>query len=476
MVKANTQKIARQEFDRVLDHLKLKDWTGKEHSLLPQMVFFSFEEEIFQTTIHGTLKVLDSVDYPTLLPLIGEERIIGSFTRNEAAKKSNLFLGGRLPAIKFDMQVYRMDGKLQVGGSRKSQEYFLRYISDLSLINIGTRVYANFENMKYSDMVKKIYETYIKRDGDKYKPLNVEETEGAFDYYIQNLSPINAITKLAQRATSAEGNGNFYVFYEDRDAYNFVSFGKLFRQTPLITLSCEVKNILKQDSGGSKTVDLETQLYNTSNYARNENFDVIQSALSGESSSSLLSVDPLTRQYYLTEFDLRGKDRQGKLNWGKYPKLAIKKPWTDSNPMFIDPKANMAMLVTDLNQDVHEYISDKTKVRPFLPEDFFLSRLSQKQQFMRNVVRLSVTGDPRVKPGVVVKFDIPEILGKTGTKSPEMPDKWLRGNFLVISALHSVTQSEYTMYLELVKDGFETEISKDTYRTPSKVYKGYENV
>lgn len=465
----------RQEFDRVLDYIKLKDWKGNEHTLISQMVEFSFEEELFYECLHGSIKIFDSVDFPTLLPLIGEERILASFTRHEPATKQNTFLGGRLPPIKFDMQVYRMDNKYQSAESRKAQSYTLRYTSHLPFLNVGKRVFASFQNMTYSDMVIKIYESYLKEEAPYDKPLYVEETEGAFDYCVQNLSPLNAIRKIAQRSTSKEGNGNFYVFYEDRDAYYFVSIGKLLKQTPSITLFCELKNINKADVGGSKAVDLERQLYNVNNYARNENFDILNSAMSGEASSSLLSVDPITRQYYVNEFDLRKNDRKGEAHWNQFPKLANKKPWTDANRMFIDPKANMAMLISDLNQDTHEYISERDAVRPYLPEDFFLSRLSQKKQLLKTLISCSVSGDPRVKAGMVVKFNIPEILGKTSDKNPEMMDKWLKGNYLVVSVLHTLNQSEYTMHLQLVKDGFETEISDITYRDPSLEYKGYEN-
>jgi hypothetical protein len=467
--------IARQEFDRVLDYIKLKDWKGNEHTLISQMVEFSFEEEIFHQSLHGSIKIFDSVDFPTLLPMIGEERILASFTRQEPANKQNAFLGGRLPPIKFDMRVYRMDNKYQSAESRKAQSYTLRYTSHLPFLNINKRVFASYQNMKYSDMVKDIYENYLKEEGAHYKPLVIEETEGAFDYYAQNLSPLSAIRKISQRSTSAEGNGNFYVFYEDRDSYYFITVGKLLRQDPSIKLRCELKNVSKIDAGGSKTTDLERQLYNVTNYTRNENFDVFQSALSGEASSSLLSVDPVTRQYYLNEFDLRGKDRAGNDNWSKLPKLGDKKPWTDANPMFIDPKANMAMLITDLDQDTHEYIAERDSVRPYMPEDFFLDRISQKRQLLKNTIQASVSGDPRVKVGQVVEFNPPEILGITGTKNPEMPDKWLKGKYLVVGVLHAINQAQYSMHLQLVKDGFATEISDVTYRHPSKVYKGYHN-
>lgn len=472
---AKELQIARQEFDRVLDYITLKDWKGKEHTLLSQMVEFSFEEEIFHQCLHGSIKVFDSVDFPTLLPLIGEERILASFTRQEPASKSNAFLGGRLPPIKFDMRVYRMDNKYQSAESRKAQSYTLRYTSHLPFLNVGKRVFASFKEMTYSDMVKYIYENYIKEDAPYEKPLVIEETEGAFDYCVQNLSPLNAIRKIAQRSTSKEGNGNFYVFYEDRDTYYFVTIGKLLKQNPSIKLTCELKNVSKADAGGSKNVDLEKQMYNVTNYTRNENFDVLQSAMSGEAASSLLTVDPVTRQYYFNEFDLRGEDRSGNKNWEKLPRLGGKKPWTKSNPMFIDPKANMAMLVTDLDQDTHEYIANRESVRPFLPEDFYLDRISQRRQIIKHMISASVSGDPRVRVGQVVEFNMPEILGITGKKNPEMPDKWLKGKYLVVGVLHAVTQSQYSMHLQLVKDGFETEISDISYRDPSVVYKGYQD-
>lgn len=466
----------RQEFDRVLDYIRLSDWKGNTHDILPQLLDFSFEEEIFYQCLHGSINLLDSVDYPTLLPMIGEEKISASFTRNEPATIANGFLGGRLPGIKFDMQVYRMENKAQVLNSRKGQAYSLRYTSRLPFLNISKRVFATYQNMKYSDMVKDIYENYLKEDGDNYKPLILEETEGAYDYCVQNLTPLNAIRKISQRSTSLEGNGNFFVFFEDRDNYYFVSMGKLLKQEPTTTLTCELKNVTKNSGLGAKNIDLEKQLYNVTNYNRNENFDVLASAMSAESTASLLSVDPVTRQYHFNEFDLRKTDRKGEKNWEKLPRLGTKKPWTDSHPMFIDPKANMAMLITDLDQDTHEYISEREEVRPAMVEDFFLYRASERRQFFKHTINTHVSGDPRVKPGQVVKFDLPEILGKTGEKNPEMPDKWLKGNYLVIGVLHCINQSKYSMYLELVKSGFETEISDITYRDPYLEYKGFENI
>lgn len=464
------------EFDRVLDYIELQDWKGNTHSLLTQMVEFSFEEEIFFHCLHGSITLFDSVDFPTLLPLIGEEKIRGGFTRQIVPDKSNAWLGGRFKPIQFDMNVYAMEGKIQGAESRKAQSYVLKYSSNLPFLNMSKRVFASYKNMKYSDMVKKIYEDYLKEDFPNTKPLYVEETTFAKDFYVQNLSPLNAIRKIAQRATSAFDNGNFYVFYEDRDAYNFVTIGSLLNQTPAITLTCELKNVSSiEDKPGSKTIDLAKQMYNVTNYTRNASFDVFSAATSGEGTSSLFSVDPISRKFYYNEFDLRGTDAKGNNQWEKLPRLGDKKPWTKDNKMFVDPKANMALVITDINQDTHDYISQKESVRPTAPEEFLLERNSHKRQLMRNIIQTTVSGDPRIKVGMVVKFDIPEILGKTSEKDPEQLDKWLKGNYLVIGILHHVTQREYKMHLELMRDGFATEIKDSTYRHPGLEYKNHWN-
>lgn len=466
----------RGEFDRVLDYIRLQDWKGNVHDILTQMVEFSFEEEIFFQCIHGSVRMFDSVDFPTLLPLIGEERISASFTRQIVPDQSNAWLGGKYPPIKFDLQVYAMENKSQGAESRKAQSYTLKYTSNLPFLNVNKRVFTSYKDMKYSDMVKKIYEDYLKEDEPFTKPLNVEETKYTKDFCVQNLSPLNAIRKICQRSTSAEDNGNFYVFYEDRDSYNFVTLGKLLQQDPVITLTCELKNVSKPDENpGPKTIDLAKQMYNVPNYVRNSSFDVLGSGISGEGASSMFSVDPISRKFYFNEFDLRGTDAKGANQWEKLPRLGDKKPWTKDNKMFVDPKANMALVITDINQDTHPYISEKETVRPTAPEEFLLERNSHKKQLFRNLLYTTVSGDPRIKVGSVIKFDIPEILGKTSEKDPERMDKWLQGNYLIIGILHQVTQSDYKMRLELMRDGFSTEIKDSTYRHPSVEYKDHYN-
>lgn len=472
------KKSVRKERDVILKEISLEDRMKNKHDLQTFLVDFTYEETIFKQFPYGEIAIFDSVDFPGLLPLIGEEKIYAKFTTIDPET------GTDRPDIEFNLHVHTMTNKAQAAESRKMQSYRLKYCSNLPFQNLNNVVFATFQNMKYSEMIQQIYDRYLKAEGEDYKPLNIEETVGAADFTINGMSPVAAIKKIVDRSVS-ENNGNFFVFYEDRDAYNFVTLGSMLKQDPVINLTCQLKNI----PDGKGSIDVVRDLTNMSNYTRNNVFDTFASALSGESTSSLLTVDPVVRRWRYNEFDLRKEDKKGQKYWEKFPKITnkikndkgevvdvpVNKPWTDAHKMFVNPRSNMGLMLSELGQDAIDYISERTSVRTFVPEDFFLERLSQKSQLLKHVLFVDVSGDTRIKPGCMVKFEMPEIVGITGTKNPEKEDAWLQGKFLVIGVVHHVTHTKYQMRLEMVRDGFFTEISDKTYRDPKEIYKKYWN-
>jgi hypothetical protein len=230
------------------------------------------------------------------------------------------------------------------------------------------------------------------------------------------------------------------------------------QQNPQITLTCEIKNVSK-DSSFLMDRDLERQLYNVDNYLRENPFDVAGSALSGEGTSSLVTIDPLIRRYYYNEFDLRGKDKNGDDYWKKFPQLADKKPWTKNNKMFVNPKTNMAYTITDIEVPTDTYFSSRSyESTTNAPEDYFLHKISLASQLNRNTISATITGDPRVKVGSVVQFNVPEMLGITSEANPQMRDAWIQGKYLVLAVAHHFSDQQYRMTLKLIRDGFYTDI------------------
>lgn len=452
--------VVSQEYQGRLESLILKDYKNNSYDIKPLHVQFVYIESIPNITIAGNVFLLDAIDYPTMLPMIGEEKLAVRFTRGDAIKKSNAFLGERLPGIEFEFPIFKLEGKNPEGGNRQKQTYTLHYCSELPFINLNKVVHKTYKGMKYSEMVKRIYDEYIFEEGVSTKPIIIEETENSGDFYFSKISPIRAIQKIAARSISKDNNGFLYVFYEGRDAYYFVTLQSLMRKQPTIRLSCEVRNVSKDSKGGFlKDRDVESGLYNVEKYRRDNVFDVLNSALSGEGTASLLTIDPLVRRYYYNEFDLRGEDGTGEEYWNKFPKLGDKKPWTEKNKMFISTKRNLTFMITDRESTTDEYFSSGSSEQPTnVPEDYYLHKCSLIAQLEKNTITATLTGDPRVQVGTVVQFDVPEMSGLAGNKIPVMKDAWIQGKYLILAVAHHFTNEQYKMTLKMVRDGFYTDI------------------
>jgi hypothetical protein len=430
-------------------------------------VDFSFEESIFEIGVHGSMFVVDAVDYPTLLPIIGEERMQISFTRynNENTEKFD--------PLEFDLPVYQIGGRMQDGKSRKRQTYTLFYGSELMYKNLETKLYRKYKNMPYSDMVKKIYDEYLKVD----KEIFVEPTKHSMDFFAQNISPIKAIREICKRSVSADGNGSLYVFYEDREKFNFVSLAYLAKQKPVITLSYTPKNTIDNKT---KTKNLVKDLYNVNTIKNYSNINTLNSASSGEAVASLLSIDPTRRKFSLKALDLRGQSKAAQAHgiellqnvkdgWDSFQHIDKAKPWKDTSRMFVNPRTNLSSVISDMGHEFSSYISEKDPTaKSNNIEDYLLQRKSAKLQYMKNLLTTTVSGDPRIKAGDVVKFQIPETMGKVNTENPEELDKYLQGNYIVMSISHIITSGSYKMALELVKDSNFSDIEA---RDPVEEYK-----
>lgn len=462
------------EHQYIIKDITLISHDGKEYSLDSQFLEFSFEETIFETTVHGRMQVVESVDYPSMLPMIGEERIRISFTRFDEKT------GDELDPIKFEMPIYSLYGKMQEGKSGKRQTYSINYCSSCIYKNLNSIVSKSFKALPYSQMVQYIYDNFLKED----KPIVVEETQDPMDYVIHNKRPIRSILDICKFSTSAEGNGTFYVFYEDRDQFNFVTMKKLMSQDPIRTIYYGIKNLPQSPgdglAGGFK--NLAKDMYSASKMNETAGgFDILSSALSGEGAASLMTIDPIRRNFSFKTLDLRGTEAKGvlekligspiPLEYAPLSALAdiagelAPKTWTNNTKMFVNPRSAMKLVIGDSGQNTQQYIAQRDpSVKPYTPEEFYLQRESEKKQFLKNVVSVSLPGDPRIKAGCVVKFNIPEKTGFISESNPEELDKYLQGNYVVVGVAHIITRGKYKMHLELMKNTIHSDIKSVDFK------------
>lgn len=461
-----------REHQYIIKDFTLISHTGLEVNIWPQVIEFNYQEAIFNKTIHGTISLVEAIDFPTILPLIGEERIKISFTRIDEET------GTELDPIKIDAPIYCLKGKMQDGDSGKRQTYTLAFCSDSLFNNLNSVVSKAFKSMPYSEMVKEIYETYLKASD---KPIEVEDTDGIKNYTVQNQRAIKSILNICERSkSSSQDNGNFFVFYEDRDKFNFYTMRGLLNkgmQEGVRRIYYGIKNLPNKGAGpGDAFKDLSKTMYMAEIVEEKDSgFDILDSAQRGEGASSILTVDPIRRNFSFKTLDLRGDSARQQIeksinspaeleflpnsDFSSIVGASGKKPWTENSKLFVNPRAKMRVVIGDSGQDTQEYIAARDpQVRPEAPEEFAMQKLAEKRQFFRRPLITSIPGDPRMKPGSVIYLVYPEKIGNISSKKPQELDKYLQGHYLVVGVSHIITKEKYNTSLELMRPSDHSEI------------------
>ena len=430
--------VIRAEKDFLLKELKLIAYNGAEYDIRPFYSNLSFSEDIFGNSISGTLDLVDAIDFAQFMPIIGEEKIKVILDRQDETGRH--LEGGFVGPLEFTLRVYKMLGK-EIA-NEKSQAYRLFLVSEEFIKNTKTKVYKGWKSTLNSDMVQEVFDKYIKID----KPLVVEKTKYEHNFICRRLNPYQFINLMSSRSISDEGNGECFVFYEDREQFNFVSIGKLIAGDVKETYGFTQKQIKNATAGLSIEQPIEVDIKNVDHYHFNNQQDILEKLESGMYAQRIITVDPIRQVFETIDFDLNKE-------FETFPLLDKERYFTDKLDVFA-PEAHIKLISTSKDHDSIEHISSKdTSARPEKYEEFVSRRLSKIHQMNNFKVGVTVSGDPRRKAGDLVEFKLPQIAGDIGP-TPQELDRYFQGKFLVTSITHNLTQQGYTMQMELVKDTF----------------------
>ena len=92
-------------------------------------------------------------------------------------------------------------------------------------------------------------------------------------------------------------------------------------------------------------------------------------------------------------------------------------------------------------------------------EDVIARRISQRLQLDSVKINFSAPGDSSREVGDLISFDFPTENSKVAASSGRgAGHKYYSGKFLITSLRHKITQDEYTIHVEAIKDGYKSEI------------------
>lgn len=187
---------------------------NRKYNLIKQCISMDIYESIHAPAIFCELNINDSARVYQEFPIIGEELISISFETpsNPGTPTTYIF------------HVNEVKNKI-INENQKTMSYTLQCVSPEIMTNAIEFVDKDFDDT-VSNIVKNIMEERIKTK----KKVEVDKTIGVDKYHIFNLEPFRAIHSLIPMALSDRYLSHSYVFFENRNGYQFTTYEKLIEQ------------------------------------------------------------------------------------------------------------------------------------------------------------------------------------------------------------------------------------------------------
>jgi len=123
-------------------------------------------------------------------------------------------------------------------------------------------------------------------------------------------------------------------------------------------------------------------------------------------------------------------------------------------------KDNQLQAITQEDNKDSTGFAVKEDIKENHVEDVIARRISQRLQLDSVKINFSAPGDSSREVGDLISFDFPTENSKVAATSGRgTGHKYYSGKFLITSLRHKITQDEYTIHVEAIKDGYKSAIS-----------------
>jgi len=451
-------------------------------------------ESLYDNTTHGEITVLDIGGFEERIPIIGQERIQIKF-----GAKSNKLLAHQVK----EFVIYNMSPKLIDEGKR--QAYVLYFISEEYIANLKFKVSRSYKSEFAQDIVSNIYNEFISNEVKFPKHIHADGlTDLDSSVYRMHLvmaqfRPFECINLVAKRSVPARGLGKF-VFYENKDGYNFKSIESLLNPKSSIQdmdrteeALTQISEITEEENAVTATYVLmpanalsETGVFEMSgdetiitSFKFESTFNVMANIIGGMYSSRLMTYDPVTQR-------IGALNDQGATVSTKGSELAsresnVKSEFYDfdyssrfgqfthvkgaTNPLCSPthtgigyPNSNYKFMTTNFEHNSRKQLSLLTNRMAGQfevdnqVERWLLPNMSQNRQLKNIVLSVRVAGDHSRTVGELVHIDMPSSYFQ-GEKH-----KYYAGNYLITDLSHKIIGDNYYMDMKLCKDALSAKL------------------
>tara|TARA_B100002019_G_scaffold54947_3_gene47141 strand:- start:50018 stop:51436 length:1419 start_codon:yes stop_codon:yes gene_type:complete len=444
------QKVGQYE----VEEFKLQNNYGSDPLILSNfMVEMTIYEDIFSPYMHGNILIADSKDLINGLGIHGGESITIKFrtTSLEDAPENIL------------ERTFIVSGIYNRGMiNDRQQTYTLKFCSPEGYDD-QTKPMAGIQTVEgnFKDAIQKLYDDKISGGRDRTEDgasndidIQPDPEESEFAYMSNNWSPIQNMMYLTKFAKSGDGIPD-YLFFESNKGYHFRSISEMIesqKESPFDQYSYvqEGQPPVTKD-GESLTNDIlppKFSQFNEIDIPRT--IDVLEGQASGQYASNTMMIDFFSKERQTIASDVRGdmasfKKTDSGLGVPAFvPRNSLQKTFMMYGNSILNTTNKVGFGVLDgaYVQGAGGYSYSQAFRRQYL------------YSFKDYSFEVIVPGRTDIEVGRLVKLVYPKGTSKAGIEDQdEALDPVLSGNYLITSIAHRFKPTDYTMNMNIVKNG-----------------------
>ena len=401
----------------------------KPLDLTNSILEMNYYEDILSPCVTAIAQLMNSSSLFNILPIRGGEKV----TISVDTAFGEFVLD--------DLYVYKVSN---LDAQHSNEMFTLNLVSREGLTNETSRCQTIYRG-NLQTTVTKILKDDLKTK--KYKSQNIEGTSNDYSFIGNNRKPFHVLTWLGPKAVPANGQNSGtageeargtagFLFYENKDGFNFRSIDSLVSSTKIQTNSADKENIPQYlYTQVIEANQLKTN-FNILNYNYEKNIDLMKSLRVGMYVNKTYFYDLYTNTLDLYTYKVKD---QVKRKLGGAESIAVSDEFGDSISRIMVKTSDRGSLKTDGS------ISDKL----ISGADMAMS-YSRYNLLFTQALNMVVPCNVNLKAGGIIKAEFPRIDRSVNPVSDEEQS----GYYLIKELRHHFEGGQMVTSLRLIRDSY----------------------
>jgi hypothetical protein len=392
-------------------------------------LFFDYFEDILSPCVTAIAQLMNSSSLFNILPIRGGEKV----TISVDTAFGEFVLD--------DLYVYKVSN---LDAQHSNEMFTLNLVSREGLTNETSRCQTIYRG-NLQTTVTKILKDDLKTK--KYKSENIEGTSNDYSFIGNNRKPFHVLTWLGPKAVPANGQNSGtsgeeargtagFLFYENKDGFNFRSIDSLVSSTKVQTNSADKENIPYYLFTQVIEENQTKTNFNILNYNYEKNIDLMKSLRVGMYVNKTYFYDLYSNTLDLYTYKVKN---QVKSKLGGAESIAVSDEFGDSISRIMVRTSDRGALKTDGS------VSDKLRSGADMAMSY-----SRYNLLFTQALNMVVPCNVNLKVGGIIHAEFPRIDRNTNMTSDEEQS----GYYLVKELRHHFEGGQMVTSLRLIRDSY----------------------